>query len=168
MEPWYCRSVRFNLYILFPPLADSHVDTVLRVISYHGTYQPRGDSYLGVYGWTRNVLTEYYIIESYGVRNPSSHAKAKGKVTCNGARYEILSALREDQPSIEGTATFEQFWSVRTPKKSAGRGIRGTVDVACHFDAWKSAGMNVGSEYSFQIMATEGSFGSGSARITVS
>ncbi|KAJ2925165.1 hypothetical protein H1R20_g11933, partial [Candolleomyces eurysporus] len=116
--------------------------TADRVISYNGTYQPRGSSLLGVYGWTRNALTEYYIVESYGRRNPSSAAKHRGSVRCNGARYDILSTWRKDQPSIEGTATFEQFWSVRSRKKRLGREISGTVDVACHFDAWKSAGMN--------------------------
>ncbi|KAJ8516254.1 hypothetical protein ONZ45_g6416 [Pleurotus djamor] len=139
-----------------------------RVISYTGTYNPVGNSYIAVYGWTRNPLIEYYVVESYGTYNPSSAAALKGSVTCNGANYDILQTTRVNQPSIDGTATFEQFWSVRNPKKPVGGPISGTVDVGCHFNAWASVGMNLGSTHNYQIVATEGYFSSGSATITVS
>ncbi|KAI4528455.1 glycoside hydrolase family 11 protein [Schizophyllum commune Loenen D] len=139
-----------------------------RSISYSGTYQPNGNSYLSVYGWTRSSLIEYYIVESYGSYDPSSAASHKGSVTCNGATYDILSTWRYNAPSIDGTQTFEQFWSVRNPKKAPGGSISGTVDVQCHFDAWKGLGMNLGSEHNYQIVATEGYQSSGTATITVS
>ncbi|RXW13657.1 hypothetical protein EST38_g12200 [Candolleomyces aberdarensis] len=142
--------------------------TANRVINYNGTYTPNGNSYLAVYGWTRNSLIEYYVVESYGSYNPSSAAQSKGSVTCNGARYDILSTWRNNQPSIDGTATFQQFWSVRNPKRNPGGAISGTVDVACHFNAWRNAGMTLGSNHNYQIVATEGYFSSGSAKITVS
>lgn len=137
-------------------------------MNYSGTYQPNGNSYLAVYGWTRNKLIEYYVVESYGSYNPASAAAKKGTVTCNGASYDILSTWRYNQPSIDGTATFEQFWSVRNPKKNPGGAISGTVDTACHFKAWAGVGLNLGTEWNYQIIATEGYQSSGSSTITVS
>ena len=37
-----------------------------RSITYTGTYQPNGNSYLAIYGWTRNPLIEYYVVENFG------------------------------------------------------------------------------------------------------
>ncbi|EEY23770.1 endo-1,4-beta-xylanase A [Verticillium alfalfae VaMs.102] len=57
---------------------------------------PRGNSYLAVYGWTRNPRTY----------NPSSGATARGQVTHDGALYRLFESTRTNQPSIDGTATF--------------------------------------------------------------
>ncbi|KIJ48212.1 glycoside hydrolase family 11 protein [Sphaerobolus stellatus SS14] len=138
-----------------------------RTIHYSGTYQPNGNSYLSVYGWTINPLIEYYIVESYGSYNPASAATKKGSVTCDGASYDILQTTRVNQPSIQGTQTFQQYWSVRNPKRSPGGAISGTVTTACHFNAWSSLGMHLGS-HNYQIVATEGYFSSGASTITVS
>ncbi|KIM25623.1 glycoside hydrolase family 11 protein [Serendipita vermifera MAFF 305830] len=142
--------------------------TTSRSIKYTGTYKPNGNSYLAVYGWTRNPLIEYYVVESYGSYNPSSAAAKKGSVYCNGANYDILQTTRYNQPSIDGTQTFQQFWSVRNPKKTPGGSISGTVDVSCHFNAWRNVGMNLGSNHYYQIVATEGYGSSGTSTITVS
>jgi endo-1,4-beta-xylanase len=139
-----------------------------RTINYSGTYQPNGNSYLSVYGWTRNPLIEYYVVESYGSYNPSSAATKKGTVTCDGASYDILQTTRYNQPSIDGTQTFQQFWSVRNPKKQPGGQISGSVTFSCHVNAWKQYGLNLGSSHYYQIVATEGYQSSGSATITVS
>lgn len=138
------------------------------MINYTGSYQTSGNSFLAVYGWTRSPLIEYYIVESYGSFNPSSAASRKGTVTCDGASYDILQATRINQPSIDGTQTFLQYWSVRNPKKTLSASISGTVTLSCHFNAWRQVGMNLGSNLYYQIFAVEGSGGSGSATITVS
>jgi endo-1,4-beta-xylanase len=133
------------------------------VITYSGSYQYDGNSYLAVYGWTRNPLIEYYIVENFGTYNPSSGAANKGTVTLDGSVYDIAQSTRTNQPSIDGTATFQQFWSVRRTKRSGG-----TVDVGAHFRAWAAAGLNLGTNHYYQILACEGYFSTGSCNITVS
>jgi len=136
------------------------------VIQYSGTYQPNGNAWVAGYGWTRSPLVEYYIIESYGTLIPTAGAVKKGTVVCDGASYGIYSAMRYNQPSIDGTQTFQQFWSVRNQKKSFGS-INGTVTTACHFDAWKQAGMILGTSFSYQILGVVSSYATINATITI-
>ncbi|KAF4447141.1 endo-1,4-beta-xylanase [Fusarium austroafricanum] len=133
-----------------------------RTISYKGEYKPNGNSYLSVYGWTRSPLVEYYIVESFGTYNPSSGAQKKGSFEADGSTYDIFETTRTNAPSIDGTKTFQQYWSVRQQHRSSG-----SVDTGKHFDAWEKAGMKLGT-HDYQILATEGYFSSGSSHMTVS
>ncbi|MGD9211170.1 MAG: glycoside hydrolase family 11 protein [Desulfobacteraceae bacterium] len=129
-----------------------------QVVTYEADYQPNGNSYLCIYGWTTNPLVEYYIVESYGSWKPPG-ATAKGTIDVDGGTYEIFETTRTNQPSIEGTATFQQYWSVRTEKRTSG-----TVHVGEHFDAWQGMGMNMGSLYEVS-MTVEGYQSSGYANV---
>jgi len=158
MEPWI-RQVRLDEPLTFSSL--NPVCVSLSPISFTANYQPNGVSYLSVYGWTTSPLIEYYIVESFGTYNPSSGGTHKGSVTSDGSTYDIYTSVRTNEPSIQGTATFTQYWSVRQSHRTSG-----TVTVANHFNAWKSLGMNLGT-FNYQIVATEGYQSSGTSNVTV-
>jgi endo-1,4-beta-xylanase len=133
-----------------------------KVVVYNGTWNAANvNSYISVYGWTKNPLIEFYIVESYGSYNPSSGTTKKGSITSDGGVYDIYQTQRVNQPSISGTATFYQFWSVRQVKR-----IGGTVTVQNHFDAWAKSGLKLGT-FDYMILATEGYHSSGSASMNV-
>ena len=139
------------------------------VLTYDVEYTPRGNSYMCVYGWTRNPLMEYYIVEGWGDwRPPGDGAERKGNVTLNGHTYDICKTMRYNQPSLDGTATFPQYWSIRTQSGSANNQtnkMSGTIDVSKHFDAWSKAGLDMSGTLYEVSLNIEGYRSNGSANV---
>jgi endo-1,4-beta-xylanase len=121
-----------------------------------------GYNTISIYGWTTNPLVEYYITElgSLYVGN----ATYKGSVSSDGHTYSTYEHLQVNQPSIEGTATFEQYldaWG------GSSIGSNHTVTTGNHFSHWAGLGMNLGT-FNYMILGTEAYNGaSGSVNATV-
>ncbi|KAJ7142426.1 concanavalin A-like lectin/glucanase domain-containing protein, partial [Mycena epipterygia] len=125
---------------------------------------PASASILSVYGWSTNPLAKYYINEdtndfNIGTDNPGT--THKGTVTSDGSVYDIYEHTQVNQPSIQGTATFNQYLSVCQNKHTSG-----SVTIQNHINAWAALGMDLGT-MNLQIMAVEGLSSSGQATVTV-
>jgi len=106
----------------------------------------------GVYGWMTGPLVEYYIGKSGG--------SSRGSYSCNGRSYTLQVTRRYGQPSIQGTADFDQY--------NCSGSRSSPVDMGCHFNAWRNLGAGVGSQ-NYQVVMVEGwSNNSGSASVSVS
>ncbi|MCL2196238.1 MAG: glycoside hydrolase family 11 protein [Treponema sp.] len=127
--------------------------------------QGSGVDYLGVYGWFRGPLVEWYIIDDWGAYNkpPGSWEAGrtqKGTINVDGDTYTIWSSTANSY-NIDGTGPFTKYWSVRTTRRSTG----GTISVSEHFKKWESLGMTCGNIYEAALLV-EGYNSSGSAKIT--
>ncbi|KAH8173676.1 glycosyl hydrolases family 11 domain-containing protein [Sarocladium implicatum] len=135
------------------------------LFNYSGTFDLDRNAwaYLTLYGWTRNPLVEWYVIEAMGAHNPSDNRSATlyGHVESDGATYEVWQKKRTNAPSIDGDNTdFEQYWSVRTSMH-----VGGTINTGNHWRAWKEMGLELGT-HQYMALAVEGQRGSGKADLT--
>lgn len=136
-----------------------------RVVCFEGTYNGGSNGFLAVYGWTKDPLIEYYVVESHGQWDPpgnTSDISHLGTFQSDGGTYDVYRSQRVNKPSIIGNATFYQFWSVRQTKRTSG-----TVTFKNHVDKWESYGLKLGTTWDYQIMESEGYGSSGNSNITV-
>lgn len=113
-----------------------------------------------MYGWSTDPLVEYYIIDDEV--NMDQSGTVKGSVYSDGATYTIWENERVNEPSIEGTSTFNQYISIRDSSR-----VSGTITVENHFKAWADLGMDLGT-LNYQVIAVESWDGSGTCYQTVS
>ena len=137
-----------------------------RTIGYRASFTPGTNSYLTLYGWSVDPLIEYYVVDGWGTafKPPGRNAPVLGTVTSDGGTYEIYRTQRVQKPSIRGTQTFYQYWSVRTERRPLGGDNR--ITFANHVKAWEALGMKLG-RMNYQVMATEGFGSTGSSDVTV-
>jgi hypothetical protein len=116
-----------------------------------------GYSSIGVYGWSVSPLVEWYVTEdSYNGLGTSG--TKKGTFTIDGeGTYNVYQRMQNNQPSIQGNASFPQFISVRTSARTCGH-----ISLSKHFDAWKGFGMTLGKMEEAKVLVEAGG---GSGRI---
>ena len=128
-----------------------------------------GHSYIGIYGWSRNPdaiepnerLIEYYIVDDWfgNQFQPDTEplgvgttlGKIIGTITVDGETYDIHKSLRVQKPSIEGTQTFTQIFSVRRTLRSCG-----TISITEHFKKWEELGLKLGNLYEAKFLIEAG------------
>ena len=84
------------------------------------------------------------MIENFGDKhNPTDNSNhtCYGTFESDGGTYEVWRKWRVNQPSIIGTATLPQYWSVRTK-----RHVGGTINTTKHFEKWEKAGLPLGKQ----------------------
>ncbi len=130
------------------------------------TFEPGSNGYLTLYGWTTDPLIEYYVVDSWSAdfTPPGEDAAVLGTVESDGGTYRIYRTQRVEKPSIRGTQTFYQYWSVRIEKRA--QGGDNTITFANHVDAWRAHGLELGT-MDYQVMATEGFGSSGRSDVAV-
>ena len=123
-------------------------------------------SYIGIYGWTREPLVEWYIVDNTGsdympgdwVAQGSS-AKKHGVYEIDGAQYTVYEGDRTSY-SIDGdNKYFKQYFSVRTSKRDCG-----TIDITAHFKKWEELGMKMGKMHEAKILGEAGNSNGAQAR----
>ena len=110
--------------------------------------------YIGIYGWTKNPETEYYIVDDWYSKPSENYVGEKfGEITVDGAKYTIHAFLRQQEPSKSGTSTFVQFFSIRETPRQCGH-----IDISAHFNKWDEL-------FTGQTKQLKGSKGGGSAQL---
>jgi len=121
-----------------------------------------GYNNISIYGWTTSPLVEYYICEFGSLY--TGNATYKGSVSSDGHSYSTYEHQQVNQPSIQGTATFEQYldnWG------GSSTGSNHTVTTGNHYNHWNSLGMKMGN-FNYMILGTEAYGGkSGQVNATV-
>jgi len=117
-------------------------------------------SYVGIYGWTRNPLVEFYVVDNWlSQYRPGDWVgnKKHGDFTIDGAKYTVYENTRYG-PSIDGDTQFKQYFSIRQQARDCG-----TIDITAHFQQWEKLGMKLGKMHEAKVLGEAGSNGSGTS-----
>lgn len=132
----------------------SSTDNVKYVSVYGWGYYDKGDQPSGF-----SDEIEYYIVQDRGSYNPVGNAPKKGSATIDGIEYGFYVTDRINQPSLSGTSSFKQYWSV--PLNTSQHRTKGTISISKHFSEWAKVGMKMGRLYEVASMKIESYTGQG-------
>ncbi|OUM68481.1 family 11 glycoside hydrolase, partial [Piromyces sp. E2] len=117
-------------------------------------------SYVGIYGWSRSPLVEFYVVDNWLSQwRPGDWVgnKKHGDFTIDGAQYTVFENDRFG-PSIDGDTNFKQFFSIRKEPRDCG-----TIDITAHFQQWEKLGMKLGKMHEAKVLGEAGSNGAGTS-----
>lgn len=113
-----------------------------------------GFSYIGIYGFSTDPCVEFYIVDdSYAAMPIKPYSTAsKGTVTIDGAPYDLYSgSMTSTADSSCRGSPWRLFYSVRRTARTCGQ-----ISLTQHFEAWKTAGMELGNLSLVQVFAEVG------------
>lgn len=122
------------------------------------SYTKTGSSYdyslIGVYGWSKDPLVEFYICDdSYNRMTDPWNTTKVGSAVIDGATYNIYKGTMMNMPSVlKDTDNFTQVFSIR----QGGTRKCGHISVSEHFRAWEKLGIKTGPLYDCKIAIETG------------
>lgn len=120
-----------------------------RTINYNIGLLQGSYNFVGVYGWTRSPLIEYYVVEKGNISGQNQNRN----FNANGKNYSFKKQVRSNAPSILGTRTFYQFISQHG---NAPTGSNQKVNMQAHINHWnKHGGQNKLSNFDYQVFGIE-------------
>ncbi len=105
-------------------------------------------NFVGVYGWTRNPLIEYYVCE----KGSLSGGSTVNTVSANGHTYTFRKQQRVNAPSIEGTRT---FWQYKDNWGGAPTRSNQTISMGTHINNWRNRGGQGFGSHDYQLFGLE-------------
>lgn len=110
-------------------------------------------SYIGIYGWTKTPLHEYYIVDDHFAGTPAYPygGNKMGCYTLDGDTYNLYKVQRYNAPSIIGTSNYEAIYAIRCNTRHCGH-----VSVSEHFKKWEDLGIKLGGLYECSFLCETG------------
>jgi endo-1,4-beta-xylanase len=129
-----------------------------RTINYNVGILTGDYNFIGVYGWTKNPLIEYYVSERGSIGGGSS----VNTIQCDGHTYSFRKNKRINKPNVTGVNG--DFWQYID--NWGGQNLSGnrSVNMAPHIKNWKDNGGEGFGAYYYQVFGLE-AFGGKSGRI---
>jgi endo-1,4-beta-xylanase len=118
-----------------------------------------GTALVSVYGWMTNPLVEYYVEENWS-GSTNGTGTDLGTFTDGSSTYTLWEHQQVNQPSIDGTQTFEQYIAVRSSPTSSA-----SVNMANVEAAWEAKGLPVGT-MNYEIVGSE-AYGGGTGSTSI-
>jgi endo-1,4-beta-xylanase len=135
-----------------------------RIINYNVGTLTGSYNFVGVYGWTRSPLIEYYVVEKGNI--PLQGGPSVNTISSDGHNYNFGKHKQINQPNITGVnGDFWQYidnWGGQTFNGNK------SINMANHINNWRSRGGQGFGSYDYQVFGLEAfSNKSGSINATV-